>query len=78
MDGRVPVGYSPRDRKLPVNKKAEQARRIFELYLVLGCAAQLKDQLDREGVKARCASARLVKSQEGSIKGCSGAKTGAR
>jgi hypothetical protein len=61
---------SPRDRKLLVNKKAEQARRIVELYLVLGCAAQLKDQLDREGVKARCASARLVKSQEESIKGC--------
>jgi hypothetical protein len=67
MDGRVPVGYSPRDRKLLVNKKAKQVGRIFELYLELGC---VKDQLDREGVKARCASARLVKSQEGSIKGC--------
>jgi hypothetical protein len=39
MDGRVPVGYSPRDRKLLVNKKAEQARRIFEL----GCVAQLRE-----------------------------------
>jgi len=66
----VPVGYSPHDRKLLVNKKAEQVRRIFELYLELGCVAQLKDQLDGEGVKARCASARVVKSQEVAIKGC--------
>lgn len=39
MDGRVPVGYSSRDRRLLVNKKAEQARRIFEL----GCVAQLRE-----------------------------------
>ena len=31
---------------------------------------ELKDRLDRERVKGKCALARLVKSQEGSIKCC--------
>ena len=34
------------------------------------CCAAEGSRLDREGVKARCASARLVKSQEGLIKCC--------
>jgi hypothetical protein len=79
MGGRVPVEYNLRDRKLLVNKKeAEQVGRIFERYRELGCVAQLKDRLDREGVKAKCASARLVESQEGSIKCCFRAEEAAR
>jgi hypothetical protein len=50
----VPVGYDVRDRKLIVNAdEAAQVRKLFRLYLELGCVAKLKAQLDRDGVKSK-------------------------
>ncbi|HEX3105216.1 MAG TPA: recombinase family protein [Terriglobales bacterium] len=54
MGGIVPVGYDVRDRKLIVNAdEAAQVRKLFRLYLELGCVAKLKAQLDRDGVKSK-------------------------
>ena len=54
MGGIVPVGYDVRDRKLIVNgDEAAQVKKIFRLYLELGCVAKLKAQLDRDGVKSK-------------------------
>jgi site-specific DNA recombinase len=54
MGGIVPVGYDVRDHKLIVNAdEAAQVRRLFRLYLELGCVAKLKAQLDRDGVKSK-------------------------
>jgi DNA invertase Pin-like site-specific DNA recombinase len=54
MGGTLPVGYEVCDRKLVVNaKEAAQVKRIFELYLELGCVAKLKDRLDREGLRSK-------------------------
>ena len=41
MGGTLPVGYDLRERKLVVDaKEAVQVKRIFELYLELGCVAK--------------------------------------
>jgi DNA invertase Pin-like site-specific DNA recombinase len=54
MGGTLPVGYEVCDRKLVVNaQEAAQVKRIFELYLELGCVAKLKDRLDREGLRSK-------------------------
>src|SRR5712671_2261065 len=54
MGGIVPVGYDVRDRKLIVNAdESAQVRKLFRLYLELGCVAKLKAQLDRDGVKSK-------------------------
>jgi site-specific DNA recombinase len=54
MGGIVPVGYDVRDRKLIVNAdEAAHVKKIFRLYLELGCVAKLKAQLDRDGVKSK-------------------------
>jgi site-specific DNA recombinase len=54
MGGIVPVGYDVRDRKLIVNgDEAAQVKKIFRLYLELGCVAKLKAQLDRNGIKSK-------------------------
>jgi DNA invertase Pin-like site-specific DNA recombinase len=54
MGGIVPVGYDVRDRKLIVNgDEADQVKKIFRLYLELGCVARLKAQLDRDGIKSK-------------------------
>jgi DNA invertase Pin-like site-specific DNA recombinase len=54
MGGTLPVGYEVCDRKLVVNApEGEQVKRIFELYLELGCVAKLKDRLDREGLRSK-------------------------
>lgn len=54
MGGTLPVGYKVCDRKLVVNaQEAAQVKRIFELYLELGCVAKLKDRLDREGLRSK-------------------------
>jgi DNA invertase Pin-like site-specific DNA recombinase len=54
MGGIVPVGYDVRDRKLIVNPdEAAHVRKLFRLYLELGCVAKLKAQLDRDGVKSK-------------------------
>jgi site-specific DNA recombinase len=59
MGGNVPLGYDVRDRKLQINEKeAEQVRRIYNLYLKLGCVKKLKAYLDQHniGSKARVSS----------------------
>ena len=54
MGGTLPVGYEVCDRKLVVNApEGEHVKRIFELYLELGCVAKLKDRLDREGLRSK-------------------------
>jgi site-specific DNA recombinase len=54
MGGRVPVGYNVKDQKLIVHTaEADQVRKIFRLYLKLGCVAKLKARLDQEGVKSK-------------------------
>src|ERR1043166_1410159 len=54
MGGIVPVGYDVRDRKLIVNgDEAAQVKKLFRLYLELGCVAKLKAQLDRDGIKSK-------------------------
>jgi site-specific DNA recombinase len=54
MGGTLPVGYEVCDHKLVVNApEGEQVKRIFELYLELGCVAKLKDRLDREGLRSK-------------------------
>ncbi|MBZ5532070.1 MAG: recombinase family protein [Acidobacteriia bacterium] len=54
MGGRVPVGYDVKEHKLIVNvSEADQVRKIFRLYLKLGCVAKLKARLDRDGIKSK-------------------------
>jgi site-specific DNA recombinase len=54
MGGRVPVGYDVKERKLIVNpEESNLVRRIFHLYLELGCVSRLKVQLDREAIKSK-------------------------
>src|SRR5690348_2795335 len=50
MGGNPPLGYDVAERKLVVNPaEAETVRRIFALYLELGCVRRLKDAVDRRG-----------------------------
>jgi site-specific DNA recombinase len=54
MGGRVPVGYSVNDHKLIVHTvEADQVKKIFHLYLKLGCVAKLKARLDQDGVTSK-------------------------
>jgi DNA invertase Pin-like site-specific DNA recombinase len=54
MGGRVPVGYDVKDQKLIVHTaEADQVKKIFRLYLKLGCVAKLKAQLDQDDVKSK-------------------------
>jgi site-specific DNA recombinase len=54
MGGRVAVGYDVKGRKLTVNpEEAKLVRRLYELYLQLGCVSKLKTQLDREAIKSK-------------------------
>ena len=62
MGGTLPVGYKLCDRKLVVNaQEAAQVKRIFELYLELGCVAKLKERLDREGIKSKARTSQAGK-----------------
>ena len=62
MGGRVPLGYDVEDRTLVVNEaEAQTVRTIFQLYLQLGCARQVKDAADRQGLVTkyrRCGNGR--------------------
>jgi site-specific DNA recombinase len=54
MGGRVPAGYDAKERKLIVNaEEAGFVRRVFRLYLELGCVSRLKVLLDREAIKSK-------------------------
>src|SRR5204862_1097583 len=53
MGGPVPLGYDAKDRKLLVNApEAVQVRRIFDLYLELGCVRKLEVALAEEGIRS--------------------------
>jgi len=59
MGGTLPVGYDLCDRKLVVNvQEAAQVKKIFELYLELGCVSKLKERLSREGFKSKIRTSR--------------------
>jgi site-specific DNA recombinase len=54
MGGTVPLGYDIRDRKLIVNPaEAATIRKIYGLYLELGCVAKLKVQLGKREIKSK-------------------------
>jgi site-specific DNA recombinase len=54
MGGPVPVGYDLKERKLIVNPaEANTVRKIFRLYLELGCVRNLKIRLDKEGIRSK-------------------------
>ncbi len=59
MGGTLPVGYDLCDRKLVINRQeSAQVKRIFELYLELGCVAKLKEHLNQEGCKSKIRTSR--------------------
>jgi site-specific DNA recombinase len=54
MGGTVPLGYDIQDRKLIVNPaEAATIRKIYGLYLELGCVAKLKAQLGKRDIKSK-------------------------
>src|SRR5690348_12145444 len=55
MGGNVPLGYDARERTLIINPaEAETVRRIFALYLELGCVRRVKEEADRLGLRTKC------------------------
>jgi site-specific DNA recombinase len=54
MGGPVPLGYDLQSRKLvPNHKEATLVRKIFTLYLKVGCVSKLAIQLRREKIKSK-------------------------
>src|SRR5467141_2292811 len=54
MGGIVPLGYDASERTLIVNPAdAETVRRIFALYLELGCVRRVKEEADRLGLSTK-------------------------
>lgn len=54
MGGTIPLGYDVKNRKLIVNEaEAKTVQLIFDRYLALGCVSQLRDELDRLGVRSK-------------------------
>jgi site-specific DNA recombinase len=55
MGGKVPLGYDARERRLIINPaEAETVRRIFVLYLELGCVRRVKEEADRLRLRTKC------------------------
>ena len=54
MGGTVPLGYDIQDRKLIINHaEAATVRKIYGLYLELGCVSKLKAQLGKREIKSK-------------------------
>src|SRR5262249_49840733 len=54
MGGPVPLGYDLEGRRLALNRQETNLiRKIFELYVDLGCVSNLKQRLDEEGAKSK-------------------------
>lgn len=54
MGGVVPLGYDVKHRKLEVNPlEATDVRKIFRLYLKLGCVSKLKIYLENANVRSK-------------------------
>lgn len=52
--GRAPFGFDIGDRRLVINEEdAPVAKKIFELYLEIGCIRKLTDELKGRGIKSR-------------------------
>lgn len=65
MGGALPLGYTVADRKLvPVPEEARTVRQIMERYLQARSVADLRDDLERDGVLSK----RLV-SRRGNVRG---------
>ena len=57
MGGNVPLGYDANERTLVINPaEAETVRRIFALYLELGCVRRVKEAADRLGLRTKCST----------------------
>ena len=55
----MPLGYDARERTLIINPaEAETVRRIFALYLELGCVRRVKEEADRLGFRTKCTKTR--------------------
>ncbi|HEY2392375.1 MAG TPA: recombinase family protein [Candidatus Angelobacter sp.] len=68
MGGTIPVGYELRDRKLYVNApEAAHVKKVFQLYLELGCVAKLKARLDRDGIKSKIRISRTGRKSGGRV-----------
>jgi site-specific DNA recombinase len=54
MGGVVPMGYELRDRHLIINAaEGERVRKIYQLYLELGCVSKLQDHLKSSGIRSK-------------------------
>src|SRR6202022_137831 len=54
MGGNVPLGYDASERTLIVNPaEAETVRRLFALYIELGCVRRVKEEADRLGLRTK-------------------------
>jgi DNA invertase Pin-like site-specific DNA recombinase len=54
MGGFIPLGYDLQGRKLiPNARESDLVRKIFSLYLDLGCVSKLKVRLDSESVRSK-------------------------
>jgi site-specific DNA recombinase len=54
MGGLVPLGYDLEGRKLvPNSKESDLVRKIFSLYLELGCVSKLAVRLDRDKIRSK-------------------------
>ena len=54
MGGLVPLGYDAKERSLVVNEKeAKAVRKVFQLYLALGCVRRVKEEADRLGLVSK-------------------------
>ena len=54
MGGNVPLGYDASERTLVINPaEAETVRRIFALYLELGCVRRVKEAADHLGLSTK-------------------------
>ena len=65
MGGALPLGYSVADKKLvPDPQEAETVRQIMQRYLTSRSVAELRDELEREGVTSK-----RVISRKGNVRG---------
>jgi site-specific DNA recombinase len=54
MGGVVPVGYELRNRQLIINPaEATRVRKIYQLYLELGCVSKLQADLESSGIRSK-------------------------
>ena len=66
MGGPVPLGYDVKDRALVPNAaEAETVRHIFRRYLALGSLAELKAELDRDGIISKRRTSRSGRTSGG-------------